>query len=156
MGGAGFEPAKAMPPDLQSGPFNHLGIHPVTDDPSRCRLSAPWFNAARRTKPRAGRTRAGGESRTHNRRFTKPVLCRLSYASHREAMKITNIPGDLAIASDFSINYRISTARAARPDESDRGDGQGAGRTRSTEERATKAEVNLAERARLMQGGTAE
>ena len=25
--------------------------------------------------------RAGGESRTHNRRFTKPVLCRLSYAS---------------------------------------------------------------------------
>ena len=30
------------------------------------------------TKPRQ---RAGGESRTHNRRFTKPVLCRLSYAS---------------------------------------------------------------------------
>ncbi len=28
VGGAGFEPAKAMPPDLQSGPFNHLGIHP--------------------------------------------------------------------------------------------------------------------------------
>ena len=34
MGGAGFEPAKAMPPDLQSGPFNHLGIHPVSGDPS--------------------------------------------------------------------------------------------------------------------------
>ena len=33
MGGAGFEPAKAMPPDLQSGPFSHLGIHPVSDDP---------------------------------------------------------------------------------------------------------------------------
>ncbi len=29
MGGAGFEPAKAMPPDLQSGPFGRLGIHPV-------------------------------------------------------------------------------------------------------------------------------
>ena len=41
MGGAGFEPAKAMPPDLQSGPFSHLGIHPVSDDPSRCRSSRP-------------------------------------------------------------------------------------------------------------------
>ena len=29
MGGAGFEPAKAVPPDLQSGPFSHLGIHPT-------------------------------------------------------------------------------------------------------------------------------
>jgi hypothetical protein len=29
MGGAGFEPAKAVPPDLQSGPFGRLGIHPV-------------------------------------------------------------------------------------------------------------------------------
>ena len=28
MGGAGFEPAKALPPDLQSGPFGRLGIHP--------------------------------------------------------------------------------------------------------------------------------
>ena len=28
MGGAGFEPAKAEPPDLQSGPFGRLGIHP--------------------------------------------------------------------------------------------------------------------------------
>lgn len=28
LGGAGFEPAKAMLPDLQSGPFSHLGIHP--------------------------------------------------------------------------------------------------------------------------------
>ena len=27
------------------------------------------------------RSRAGGESRTHNPRFTKPMLCRLSYAS---------------------------------------------------------------------------
>ena len=29
MGGAGFEPAKAVPPDLQSGPFGRLGIHPL-------------------------------------------------------------------------------------------------------------------------------
>ena len=28
VGGAGFEPAKVEPPDLQSGPFSHLGIHP--------------------------------------------------------------------------------------------------------------------------------
>ena len=28
MGGAGFEPAKAMPADLQSAPFGHLGNHP--------------------------------------------------------------------------------------------------------------------------------
>ncbi len=33
MGGAGFEPAKAMPPDLQSGPFSHLGIHPALNKP---------------------------------------------------------------------------------------------------------------------------
>ena len=28
MGEAGFEPAKAMPPDLQSGPFDRSGIPP--------------------------------------------------------------------------------------------------------------------------------
>jgi hypothetical protein len=28
MAGAGFEPAKAEPPDLQSGPFGHSGIPP--------------------------------------------------------------------------------------------------------------------------------
>lgn len=28
VGGAGFEPAKAEPPDLQSGPFGRLGIRP--------------------------------------------------------------------------------------------------------------------------------
>ena len=30
MAGAGFEPAKAEPPDLQSGPFGHSGIPPKT------------------------------------------------------------------------------------------------------------------------------
>ena len=29
VGGAGFEPAKAVPPDLQSGPFDRLGNHPI-------------------------------------------------------------------------------------------------------------------------------
>src|SRR5262245_18877666 len=28
VGGAGFEPAKAMPPVLQTGPFGRSGIHP--------------------------------------------------------------------------------------------------------------------------------
>ena len=35
MAGAGFEPAKAEPPDLQSGPFGHSGIPPkchLTDE----------------------------------------------------------------------------------------------------------------------------
>ncbi len=30
MAGAGFEPAKALPPDLQSGPFGRSGIPPIT------------------------------------------------------------------------------------------------------------------------------
>src|SRR5512135_1238270 len=43
MGGAGFEPAKAVPPDLQSGPFGRLGIHPgsvsgVSTEPIRLRV----------------------------------------------------------------------------------------------------------------------
>ena len=29
MAGAGFEPAKALPPDLQSGPFGRSGIPPT-------------------------------------------------------------------------------------------------------------------------------
>src|SRR3712207_2546557 len=37
------------------------------------------FGRARGPSFRPGR--AGGESRTHNPRFTKPMLCRLSYAS---------------------------------------------------------------------------
>jgi hypothetical protein len=52
---------------------------------------------------RSKRSRAGGESRTHNRRFTKPVLCRLSYASVREAMKL------------LTITRLSSDARAIRP-----------------------------------------
>ena len=30
MGEEGFEPSKAMPPDLQSGPFDRSGIPPTT------------------------------------------------------------------------------------------------------------------------------
>ena len=67
MGGAGFEPAKAEPPDLQSGPFGRLGIRP----------SRPPGSSSKRSETER---RAGGESRTHNPRFTKPKLRRLSYA----------------------------------------------------------------------------
>src|SRR5579872_633141 len=34
MGEAGFEPAKAEPPDLQSGPFDHSGIPPRSYAPT--------------------------------------------------------------------------------------------------------------------------
>src|SRR5436305_14429777 len=104
MGGAGFEPAKALPPDLQSGPFSHLGIHPVSDDPSRCRSRFLSRDPSAEGRGPTRQIRAGGESRTHNRRFTKPVLCRLSYASHHEAVKLPNIPSNLAIASVFRIS----------------------------------------------------
>jgi hypothetical protein len=46
--------------------------------------------------------RAGGESRTHNRRFTKPVLCQLSYASNQEAVKFPTITSPTFHARGFS------------------------------------------------------
>ena len=76
MGGAGFEPAKAMPPDLQSGPFGRLGIHPNGNAPHALALRSPE-TALLIQEP----GRAGGGTRTHNPRFTKPMLYRLSYAS---------------------------------------------------------------------------
>ena len=91
MGGAGFEPAKAVPPDLQSGPFGRLGIHPADatstprSDPRRVGFWGPSSVSSVATGGRLPPDRAGGESRTHNRRFTKPVLCRLSYASDQQA-----------------------------------------------------------------------
>jgi hypothetical protein len=88
MGGAGFEPAKAVPPDLQSGPFGRLGIHPLWClSCQKISLALAW--AARKSDARIpyhssfGPGRAGGETRTHNPRFTKPMLCRLSYASNQ-------------------------------------------------------------------------
>src|SRR5262249_25434210 len=62
--------------------------------------------------------RAGGEARTHNPRFTKPMLFRLSYASfaivsihsrHHDrekpvwAVKSSNIPAQYGIASLFRV-----------------------------------------------------
>ena len=41
VGGAGFEPAKAVPADLQSAPFGRLGIHPsFTEDSGTPLLSS--------------------------------------------------------------------------------------------------------------------
>ena len=66
-------------------------------------------------KPRTNDNRAGGESRTHNRRFTKPVLCRLSYASHRpgrENPKYTNREG--VCKPLLSLRFGILKVRAIR------------------------------------------
>jgi hypothetical protein len=57
MGGAGFEPAKALPTDLQSVPFDHSGNPPQTDI-----------------------FRASGGIRTHDRLITNQLLYQLSYA----------------------------------------------------------------------------
>ena len=50
---------------------------------------ATWVTT--RHRRRTLRARAGGESRTHNPRFTKPMLCRLSYASDRWAVKLPTL-----------------------------------------------------------------
>ena len=63
----------------------------------RARLVRPVATGRRRSG------RAGGESRTHNRRFTKPVLCRLSYASDHEAVKFPTIPSRPFDARAFSV-----------------------------------------------------
>ena len=82
LGEAGFEPAKAEPPDLQSGPFGHSGIPPV-DSVSRL-LPEQEFLAQRQLNRRS--LEASGGTRTHNPRFTKPELCQLSYASGRNRL----------------------------------------------------------------------
>ncbi len=63
--------------------------------------------------------RAGGESRTHNRRFTKPVLCRLSYASDQQAVKFLDY---IAAAPRCKSAPRPSRGKPAGPtaSESDR------------------------------------
>ena len=81
MGGAGFEPAKAMPPDLQSGPFSHLGNHPLEVLGQTGLRELRAFRMIESCEANHSFRRAGGESRTRNLRFTKPLLCQLSYAS---------------------------------------------------------------------------
>ncbi len=104
-----------------------------SDNPSRSRSSRPSRDPSAEGRGPTRQIRAGGESRTHNRRFTKPVLCRLSYASRYEAVKFPNIPTESAFASDFPAALENSTAeggpaRQNRP----RRRAQSAGRARST------------------------
>lgn|GEM_PF-997606 len=77
VGEGGFEPPKAVPPDLQSGPFGRSGIPPVE---SSSRHSPERKSLAQRGLNRRSLEASGG-TRTHNPRFTKPELCQLSYAS---------------------------------------------------------------------------
>jgi len=101
-------------------------------------------------------TRAGGESRTHNRRFTKPVLCRLSYASHHEAVKLPNITTKTANASSFSIVSGNFKALGTTPTKSTAATGERfANRARSSLATATEAWLILAARGRPPQGNTA-
>ena len=82
----------------------------AADFPARPREARPS------TTPTARSTRAGGESRTHNRRFTKPVLCRLSYASN-QSRRGREISSYTAAAErrkgDFSTIARKPIAGAA-------------------------------------------
>src|SRR3954454_8916227 len=119
MGGAGFEPAKAVPPDLQSGPFGRLGIHPGKCDVTAAVriesatigfLSPSVVRLLRRNRESSSPGRAGGESRTHNRRFTKPELCRLSYASNQGTVKFPTIPSSPNHARIFFVpSYEIGS-----------------------------------------------
>ena len=94
-------------------PLWPLGYPPVSDErpPSR-RLSA--ISCPLRDRGHSRHGRAGGESRTHNRRFTKPVLCRLSYASDLEAVKLPNIPAKCPIARTFPCRGRKSPSPPTR------------------------------------------
>src|SRR5690606_6160938 len=103
--GAGFEPAKAAPADLQSAPVGHLGTPPriqlsappaasgrlCPEAPSRCivrqhhRLYHPNAVPSRsvgQPPPSASEAAGAGDgTRTHNRSLTRRLLCRLSYPS---------------------------------------------------------------------------
>ena len=105
MGGAGFEPAKAEPTDLQSVPFDRFGNPPNRDQcinqplpSSDCFYS---INIASKrscietgkkhhkvadrqnTDQRRCALRASGGSRTHDLLITNQLLCQLSYAGTR-------------------------------------------------------------------------
>lgn len=69
VGGAGFEPAKAVPADLQSAPVGRLGIRP------RVRV-VRGRGASAKVRPRGARRRLHGHRRTRwrTRRSTMPSL----------------------------------------------------------------------------------
>jgi hypothetical protein len=82
MGEVGFEPTKAEPPDLQSGPFDHSGIPPRSYGPAT--ITMPVRTTECHSTSAGGHTvwastvsrGASGGNRTRNLRFTKPELYR--------------------------------------------------------------------------------
>ena len=100
--GVGFEPTKAEPSDLQSGPFGHSGTPPGTPHKRReiVRLAGPRVNAAEdaaergvRRAPAGGAGKAVGRAgvrapgaatrnRTLDLLITSELLYRLSYGGH--------------------------------------------------------------------------
>jgi hypothetical protein len=80
VGGAGFEPAKAEPPDLQSGPVGHFGIRPGM---TYARFPPVPLPASRALERRPDRSGASDGTRTHNLQITNQVLYQLSYASRQ-------------------------------------------------------------------------
>ena len=114
---------------------------------------ATWVST-RVESPRVGSStsphRAGGESRTHNRRFTKPVLCRLSYASDQQAVKFPDYIAGVPRCKAFR-DRREKPPAPPVPDERDRDPagsretsasrGRTVGRTQALA--AHRAEMNL-------------
>jgi hypothetical protein len=64
MGGAGFEPAKALPSDLQSDPFGRSGNPPVN---SACRSSDSLAGCTGTRRPASPRPRSVGPRRSQRR-----------------------------------------------------------------------------------------
>ena len=76
VGRAGFEPAKAEPPDLQSGPFGHSGICPRVRCPAACgRRCESVSKDVATVRVQAGNPTVGGRTRR-----------RLTFAIHRNAL----------------------------------------------------------------------
>ncbi len=96
--------------------FTVWPLWPLGYPPGLFRTDATRTVRASRFGEILSRGRAGGESRTHNLRFTKPVLCRLSYASDPQAVKFPTITSPGRAARGFSAGVpRFSRPRAARP-----------------------------------------
>ena len=131
--GGGFEPPKAEPTDLQSVPFDRLGIPPQT---SRAlfaiepRLSTAYersfstlMHAPGRQRQAAARATdsapreapaidgAGDRVRTDDLLFTKQLLCQLSYAGLGRKARIRRPRR----ASFCRVQHRLASPWAANP-----------------------------------------
>src|SRR5262249_25952372 len=111
VGGAGFEPAKAEPPDLQSGPVGRFGIRPALP----CARSLQSDGTAI-VSPLAIPIRSGASdgTRTHNLQITNQVLCQLSYASGPAAAKgRRRIPAPPRSSRSREVFWRTAAALRA-------------------------------------------